>query len=58
MNTKCWYRSKILWFNFAVALVWFTLEIFKIFPVEPQWVAFVTLVGNFMLRFKTVVGIE
>jgi hypothetical protein len=58
MNSKPWYQSLTIWFNFALLLIAFLTQVFTLFPVDPKYIALVTLIGNTLLRFKTTIAIE
>ena len=58
MNTKKWYQSYTIWFNVALLLVAFATEVVKLFPVNPEYVALIGIIGNTLLRFKTIMPIE
>ena len=54
-NSKPFYQSWTLWFNFAIALVAFLTTVFQLFPVDPRYLVAVASFGNMLLRFKTIV---
>lgn len=57
-TTKKWYQSWTVWFNLALLVVAFSSEVVKIIPSSPEIVSFIALIGNFLLRFKTIMPIE
>jgi len=58
MQTKKWYQSITIWFNVALLLVAFVPELNKVVALPSQVLEIVALVGNLLLRFKTVMGIS
>jgi hypothetical protein len=52
------YKSWTLWFNLAMLVVTTMNELAKIVPISPEFMGYVTIAGNILLRFKTTQGLE
>ena len=52
-NSKKWYFSTTLWFNVALALTTLIQQIAVDVPLPPEFMGYVAIVGNILLRFKT-----
>ena len=58
METKKWYQSWTIWFNIAMLVIATINELAKIVPISPVILGDITVLGNILLRFKTVMGID
>lgn len=63
MSTKCWYRSRTLWFNLVVLMLAAAETQLQVLQgVLPgglyAWLAFVLPIGNAALRFITTTAIS
>lgn len=58
MESKKWYLSWTVWFNIALLAVATINQFNEIVPLSPVFLGYVGVIGNFLLRFKTTVGIK
>ena len=52
-NSKKWYKSWTVWFNLALALIAFVQQVAVDVPLPPEFLVYLAVAGNFLLRFKT-----
>ena len=57
VTTKAWYTSWTVWFNVALLIVTTINGLAQIVPISPTVIAYVAAVGNFLLRFKTLLPV-
>ena len=58
MDSKKWYQSYTIWFNLAMFIIATINELAKIVPISSAILGDITVVGNILLRFKTVLPID
>jgi hypothetical protein len=57
VEQKQWYKSWTVWFNIGLLLITMINELSKIVPLSPEFMGYVGVLGNLLLRYKTTVGI-
>lgn len=50
MEGKYWYKSWTVWFNIILILTATVQEISKMVPLPPEFLVYITLLGNLILR--------
>lgn len=50
---KDWYTSKTMWFNLVSALLELSQHLAGLHVIPDEYMLYITLVGNFVLRFLT-----
>ena len=51
-------KSWTIWFNLAMLAITTINELAKIVPISPEFMGYVTIAGNILLRFRTTQGLE